>query len=397
MYSGEGKQFNAIGISYQQADLGLREKFSLSAQQIDQLLTTSQALPLYGILPISTCNRTELYAWSPSPEVLQQLLLDHCDASKKDWHKVGWVRTGQAAMTHLFRVGCGLESNILGDFQIIGQIRRAYEVSKTRKTSHSYLERLINTTIRISKRVKGETNLSKGSASISFAASSFIKIWLNGEESKKILLLGAGEIGKATCSNLLKHIHPSQLTLINRSHAKAEELSLKYQTNIKPWEELHAQVQASDVIIVATGAQQAILTADMVNPDKKQLLLDLSMPRNIETEIGDLSGKTLLDLDQLVLQTREVVANRQQDIPLAEKIIETEGADFFYWLETRRFAPILKGIKEELLEIHRQELKAYSKKHPEADERQLADISQLLIHKTTGHLAKFFHQQASEK
>lgn len=397
MYSGEGNQFIAIGISYQQADVALREKFSLSTQQTEQLLAASQQFPLHGLLVISTCNRTELYAWSPNPSMLKRLLLDFCHATEEDWDQVGWILTGQDAMNHLFRVGCGLESNILGDFQIIGQIRRAFQLSKEQNASHPHLERLINTTIRISKRVKAETQLNKGTASVAFAASTYIRQWLAGNTHKKILLLGAGEIGKATCSNLLKHVSSSQLTLINRSRARAEEIASRYQTHVATWDQMPEMVRQSDVVIVATGASQAVLTPDMLANDRQQLFLDLSMPRNIRPEIADLEGKSLLDLDQLVHQTREAVDQRKQDIPQAETIVQAEAADFFYWLETRKFAPILKDIKQELLSIHQQELSAFSKKYPEMDQGQLADISQLLIHKTTGHLARFFHQQLIAK
>ena len=134
MQAAREKIFYGIGISYQQADLQTREKFSFSDTQQEKLLLSAKRLPIEGILLVSTCNRTELYAWSPNVQVLERLLLDHCEAREEDWQSIAWKKEGELAMRHLFRVACGLESSILGDFQIIGQIKKAFQTHEVGKT-----------------------------------------------------------------------------------------------------------------------------------------------------------------------------------------------------------------------------------------------------------------------
>ncbi|MEL6676366.1 MAG: glutamyl-tRNA reductase [Bacteroidota bacterium] len=389
-------QFCAVGISFQQADIATRERFSLSADKLEELLSSAAALELQGVLPLSTCNRTEIYAWGSGPEVLSRLLCSFSEGSEAEWQEKGWAKSGNEAMLHLLRVGSGLESKILGDFQIIGQIKKAFQLSKEQGVSHPYLERILNVAIRTSKRVKSETSLSRGSASVAFAAASYIRKWLPAQQQADILLIGTGDIGKATSSNLLKHFSPKNITVTNRSPEKGQEVAAKYDLNWAPWQDLKSQITQAKVVIVATGAPQAILLPEMVQLEEETLFLDLSVPRNIDAGVAEVAGATLLDMDELVAQTQQVLQERAEEVPKAEQIVLEEAHGFFSWMNGRKYAPIIRALKAELQELHEQELTGFQRKNPDADPQQLEAISKLLIHKTTGQLAKFLHHHLDD-
>ena len=198
---------------------------------------------------------------------------------------------------------------------------------------------MVNTSIRISKRVKSETQLSRGSASLAFAASSYIRSWLGEEQEKKILLIGAGDIGKATCGNLLKHIPARQLMLINRSQARAQELASRYQIKTRPWSLLTESIREASIVIVATSATHPIIHPEMIHQSKQQLFLDLSMPRNISPALKDLKNIRLLDLDELVEQTKEVIHQRRQEIPPCRADLGRRGRSLFSLAEGTKVCP----------------------------------------------------------
>lgn len=385
------RPFHVIGISYQKADIDTRGKFSLTPAQADALLSAASALELEGLMILSTCNRTEMYACSNESERLIDLLCAHSNGNREDWDKVGWIKEGEDAVNHVLRVGCGLESKILGDFQIIGQIKKAFDQSKTFGLANTFLDRLLNACIRNSKRVKNETALCNGSASVAYAAVDFIREWDQSHEIEHILLLGAGDIGKATCSNLLKQFPKAELLVTNRSMERAKVMEEKFGVNIIPWEDRQEVLDKADIIVVATGAPKAILTADMVTVNKSQLFLDLSVPRNIEPEVANLPSATLLDMDELVNHTDNAIDLRKAEVPAAEKIVDEIRKEFLIWVDKRRYAGIISSLKNELVNLQQTEIETFKKNNPEVDSLHLEQISERMLNKITGRVAKFFN------
>ena len=318
-------------------------------------------------------------------------MIENSKGELADWAQVGWVKKGEEAVTHLLRVACGLESKILGDFQIIGQIKKAFEQSKAAQLDNTLLDRLVNTCFRTSKRVKNETELCSGTASVAYAAVDFIREWDQAHSIQKILLFGAGDIGKATCSNLQKQFPQAELLITNRSAARAQVLENKLGVKTVPWEEKAHALSQADIIVVATGAPQAILTPDMIQTDKAQLFLDLSVPRNIAPEVGQMPQTTLLDMDQLISHTQEAIASRQSEVPAADQILAESKNDFLTWLEKRKFASAIHSLKAELTILHEEEIAMYKKKNPEADSLHLERISERMLHKITGRVARYIH------
>ncbi|MDN6279569.1 MAG: glutamyl-tRNA reductase [Psychroflexus sp.] len=379
--------FFVVGLSYQKADAVTRGKFSLGIEQRRSILEKAESIGLDAITVTSTCNRTEIYAFADDSATLINLLCEFSIGDQDLFRKVGYVRENEAAISHMFRVGCGLDSQILGDFEIISQIKSAFSVSKKRNLINPFLERLVNSVIRASRRIKNETEMSSGVTSVSFASVQYILDHIENVSEKNILLFGTGKIGRNTCENLVKHTSNKHITLINRTKDKAEEIAGKFNLTVKDYSELQAEIRQTDIMIVATGAQQPTITEEIIFPKKPLLILDLSIPKNVSEGVVKLDDVTLLHLDYLSQMTDQTLSKRKKYIPDAELIIEEEEAEFYEWLDTRKFAPTIKALKDKFKDFQAEELDYQSKKVKNFDKEQAEFFSDRLIHKITRSFA----------
>ncbi len=381
------QRFLAIGLNYEKADAETRGKFSLVPEAAAALLEQARDEGIDGLLVISTCNRTELFGFAAAPQHLIRLLSTHTNGTPAEFDRVGYVFQNQEAIEHLFRVGAGLDSQILGDFEIIGQLKKAFVQAREHGLANAFLERLTNSVIQASKRIKSETGISTGATSVAFASVQYLLARVPDIAHKKIVLYGTGKIGRNTCENLVKHTGHNGITLINRTLERAEAVGGKFNLRVKPVEQLQAEIAASDVLIVATGAPVPTVTASHVPADKPRWILDLTIPVNVAPEVGDLPGVTLVHLDRLSRITDDTLAQRQRYIPQAEAIIDEVRGEFNLWLESRRFAPVIKALKEKLQAMKEEELDHHSKKH-QADDAKLAEaVSEGIILKITRQFA----------
>ncbi len=233
--------FYAIGLSYKKADAEVRGHFSLSDEAKRNLLTQAKQNGIESVLVVSTCNRTELYGFAEHPYQLIHLLCENTKGTVEEFQDVAYVHKNKEAINHMFRVGSGLDSQILGDFEIISQIKFGARASKKEGLLNSFTERLVNTVIQASKRIKTETELSSGATSVSFASVQYIMNNVQNVTTKNILLFGTGKIGRNTCENLVKHTKNSHITLINRTKTKAEEVAGKFNLVVKDLKIMHPQ------------------------------------------------------------------------------------------------------------------------------------------------------------
>lgn len=320
--------FYAIGLSYKKADADIRGKFSLDTNAIQTLLNQAKKENIEALVVTSTCNRTEIYGFAEHPFQLIKLLCDNSQGTVEDFQKVAYVYKNQEAISHLFKVGTGLDSQILGDFEIISQLKTAFTESKSKNLMNAFLERLINSVIQASKKIKNETEISSGATSVSFAAVRYIFNNVENISNKNILLFGAGKIGRNTCENLVKHTKHEQITLINRTKDKAERLARKLNVIVKDYTDLQLEIQKADVLVVATGAQNPTVDKAILNLKKPLLILDLSIPKNVHENVQDLNNVTLVHMDHLSQMTDETLENRKKHIPAAEAIIEEIKEEF---------------------------------------------------------------------
>lgn len=377
--------FYAVGLSYKKADAEIRGKFSLDAKAKSTLLMQAEAEGIEAMIVTSTCNRTEIYGFANHPYELIKLLCENSQGSVKEFQEVAYIYKNHEAINHMFRVGTGLDSQILGDFEIISQIKIAFNESKSNGLVNSFMERLVNSVIQASKKIKTDTEISSGATSVSFASVRYIIRNVEDIVNKNILLFGTGKIGRNTCENLVKHTKHKQITLINRTKDKAEKLAQKLDVIVKDYADLQVELQKADVVVVATGAQNPTIDKTVLNLKKPVLILDLSIPKNVHENVQEIDGVTLIHLDHLSQITDETLENRKLHIPAAEAIIEEIKEEFMAWAKNRKFAPTIQALKEKLNSIKEGELNVQRKKLANFDEEQAELISNRIIQKITNH------------
>lgn len=377
--------FYAIGLSYKKADAEVRGKFSLDSNAKSTLLIQAEAEGIESLIVTSTCNRTEIYGFANHPYELIKLLCENSQGTVEEFQEVAYIYKNQDAVSHMFRVGTGLDSQILGDFEIISQLKIAFVQSKSNGLVNSFMERLVNSVIQASKKIKTETEISSGATSVSFASVQYIIKNVEDIANKNILLFGTGKIGRNTCENLVKHTKHEQITLINRTKDKAEKLAQKLDLIVKDYADLQLELQNADVVVVATGAQNPTIDKAILNLKKPLLILDLSIPKNVNENVQEIDGVTLIHLDHLSQITDETLENRKLHIPAAEAIIDEIKDEFTAWTKNRKFAPTIQALKEKLNAIKESELNTQRKKNSNFDEEQAELISNRIIQKITNH------------
>lgn len=377
----------SVGISYKKADAEIRGKFSLNTQAKTKVLDQAKKEGIESLIVTSTCNRTEIFGFAEHPFQLIKLICENSEGTVEAFQEVGFIYKNQEAINHIFRVGTGLDSQILGDFEIISQIKTSFAESRSFGLVNTFLDRLVNSVIQASKKIKTDTEISSGATSVSFASVQYIMKNVEHIGNKNILLFGTGKIGRNTCENLVKHTKNEHITLINRTKDKAEKLAGKLNLIVKDYAELHLELQKADVVVVATGAKNPTIDKAILNLKKPILILDLSIPKNVNENVKDLEGVTLIHMDHLSQMTDDTLERRKQHIPAAEKIIEEIKGEFLVWMKARKFAPTIHALKAKLNAIKTTELEFQSKKMPGFNEEQAEIISNRIIQKITNHFA----------
>lgn len=376
------KNFHVIGVSYSRSSVEIRELFSMSEVQQAALLEDAKSLGLDGLVVLSTCNRTEIYTQTENTDLIERLLVKHSEGSLLLLEEYGYHATGEKAIEHLYKVGAGLDSQILGDFQIVGQLKNAYRLAEQKLMVNTLLNRIFAHVFQTSKKIKNQTELSNGAASVSHAAVQYIKQNVDDLDKVNFLLYGTGEIGKITCANLIRHMSSRSLTLINRSEDKAADLAEKYDISYKSEQELAAEVQKADVIIVATGAHKPTVKSEhFTQSNQHKLILDLSVPRNVEPQIANIPLVQLVDVDGLSKVSSEVIKIREESIPLAQNIIKENYDEFCQWLEMQHLSPIFEGLKNGLTMLKEQELAYHRTKLSEEEYEKVDFISTNIINR----------------
>ena len=386
--------FFCIGVSYKKADAALRGRFSITSKAIPFLLEDVKNKGISSLVLSSTCNRTELYAQAPNHQMLVELLCQHSEGTTEDFKKAGNTYEGADAILHLFRVGTGLDSQILGDFEIISQLKKSFKISKKVDLLSPYMERMFNAVLNASKRIKTETELSSGATSVSYVSVRYMLDNISDLDNKNIVLFGLGKIGRNTCENLVKHTKNTRITLINRTRERAEQLAGKFDVEVKDYAELPVEIRKADVLVVATGAEKATIAKSLIHTDKPLLILDLSMPKNVHPNVLELPNVSLLHLDELSKMSDKTLLERKKHVPHAEEIIAQSLEEFNQWLETRKFTPALVAVKKLMEDIQLQELEAHRKKNPAIDADSALAVSDRLIQKLTNRMAT--HLRTSE-
>ena len=390
--------FFAVGVSYIKSDAETRGKFSLDGAAGESLSRKAKELGVEALLTISTCNRTELYGYTEDCEMLVNLLCEFTKGNRELFESQGYVKENTNAVEHLFRVGTGLDSQILGDFEIISQVKQGFRRAKKLELSNPFLERLVNSVIQASKRIKTETEISSGATSVSFASVRYLLEKVEAISEKHIILFGTGKIGRNTCENLVKHTQNKHITLINRTLEKAERIATKLNLRVRPYSDLQSEIRQADILVVATGAPKPTITPALVFNKKPLIILDLSVPKNVSEKVSGLKQVEVVDIDKLSKITDDTLEKRKEFLPMAELIYKEIQLEFMTWVDHRKFANTLAALKEKLSQFKAEEIDFQSKKNKSVTKNCDAfdDFGDRLVQKITKQFANFLRETDSD-
>ena len=374
------QDFWVAGINYKKTDASLRGMFAVNNEQYDHLLSVAPEYGLNEFFILSTCNRTEIYGFADDVNQLTSLLCSVTTGEQSTFEEMAYIKNERKAIEHLFNVGAGLDSQILGDYEILGQIKNAVKNAKTQGFIGPFMERLINSVLQASKAIKTHTALSGGTVSVSFAAVQYIREVFEGPnytpkmkcpstahmmteptinhythpdtiEGKKIVLLGTGKIGKSTCRNLVDYLHTHNITLINRTEETANDLAKELNLKSAPIESLEAELSDADIILVSTSAAEPVILEHHLANKGDKLVIDFSIPCNVEVAAQKLPGVTFVDVDTLSKIKDETLQSRKSEVPKAQAIITELIGEFTEWYDMRKHVPVLKEVKSKLKQI----------------------------------------------
>ncbi len=344
--------FFVAGVNYKKTDACVRGQFAINNDQYLHILQKASVQGLDEIFILSTCNRTEIYGFAGCSHQLVDLLCSETAGSRERFEKAAYIKNGQDAVAHLFHVGAGLDSQILGDYEIVGQLKTAVKYSKQHGFTGAFTERMINSVLQTSKHIKNHTALSGGTVSVSFAAVQYIRRQIQQPSSKHILLLGVGKIGRNTCKNLVDYLHTHNITLINRSEEKAQELADALGLKWANLQDLEEEIHKADIILVATNAKEPVILKKHLEGSREKLIIDLSIPYNVESSAKELPHVEVVNVDQLSKLKDETLKMRQAEVPKAKAIIHELMSEFSEWCDMRRHVPMLKDLKLKLNSLY---------------------------------------------
>ena len=344
--------FFVAGINYKKSDVTTRGQYAINNDQYAALLALAPKFCIKELFVLSTCNRTEIYGFAENASSLCKLLCTQTQGSLENFVEMSYIKNGRQAIEHLFEVAAGLDSQILGDYEIIGQIKKAVKFSKQYNFTGAYLERMVNGVLQSSKIIKNSTELSGGTVSVSFAAIQYIKENISNLAGKKILLLGTGKIGRITCKNLVDYLGTTNITLINRTESKAGALATELGLQYAPMADLAQHIADAAIILVATNSKEPVIFEEHVINNGNKLIIDLSIPYNVDTAVQSLPNITLVNVDELSKIKDATLQKREAEIPKAKMIIEEHINDFLNWHYMRRNVPVLKAVKIKLEQMN---------------------------------------------
>ena len=381
-----------LGASHKTAPAEIRDEIQMGPDEMStfysHLREFRDLLPEVAIL--STCNRTEFYALAKDREAADHALREAIYLHKGVQHlnngKYTYSWTGRETVRHLFRVASGVDSLMVGEPQVLGQVRDAFDVAEKNRATGALLNRLFDAALHVGKRSRSETEIGKGTVSVAYAAVEMAQKIFEGLEKHSVLVVGAGETGTLAARHFAG-ARPKALTVVNRTFEKAQELAKELGGNARAWEELDHGLAEAQVVVVATGAPEPILDVKRMEGVLKKsargpkVLVDISNPRNIHPKVGDLDRVFLYDLDALQSIADQNRARRAKEIPKVERIVTEEVDRFLAWYESLEMVPVIRALRGRFEEIAGQEMQKQAKNFHPSDQEALQAYTRALLNK----------------
>jgi glutamyl-tRNA reductase len=383
-----------LGVSHQTAPIDLRERLDFSSRDVGAAVEAVAARCSAGeAVVLSTCNRSEIYVASDDPARARSELLEFLGS----YHQVPaetfgshvFVYTDEAASRHLFRVAAGLDSLVVGEPQILGQVKNAYQVAATRQCVGPLLTRLFHTSFGVGKRVRSETALGEGAISVGFAAVALARKIFGRLDGRNVLVIGAGEISTLTAQHLRSQ-GVGEIAITSRTAAHAEALAADVNGRAIPWADLRGALATADIVITATGSPRPILTRDDIEAVTGRrrsgplFIIDIAVPRDVEASVGEIEQVFLYNVDDLQMIVQENLSRRAAEIEHAEAIVSEEVGRFASWRRSRGAVPTVVALRQRFEQIRRSELQRLDSKlgalPPDARAR-VDEVTRLIVEK----------------
>ena len=380
-----------LGLNHKSAPIEVRERFVFCEEDIKRFVSLLQDKGVLGAIILSTCNRTEIYfeVEDNQPASNLDIFEEYLTSYRKTDINVGkyfYRMRNEEVARHLFRVVSGLDSMVLGEYQIVGQIKDAFNISEKHDLLSSVLIRLFNTALKAGKKVRTDTTLSEGAVSISYAAVELALKKLPNLTSHPVLLVGAGQTSELTLLHLIKK-ECKLFTVINRTYETACELAEKYNCEAKEFEKLEELLLDNDIVITSTASKKPLFTESIVrNAMQKRnnrtlFFLDLSVPRNVANEVGVIENVHVYDIDALNGVIEENLDKRRGVISQAEEIIEEAVSEFETWHHSRALTDTFKSICTCFHDIHKTELERFQKNKEQNECEKASEFGTLITNK----------------
>jgi len=361
-----------LGLSHKTAPVEIRERLAFTPTTLRSALTHFDAIHtqarLKGInegVILSTCNRLEIYALVRDPNAAQAAIIDFlslaCDISPEAISDHFYLYHNEKAIQHLFRVAAGLDSMVLGEPQILGQVTDAYQAAQSQGTAGTVLSALFRAAIHAGKRTRTETTISVNSVSISSVAANLAGQLLGDLAKQKVLLVGAGEMGAIAVRALIKR-GVSDITVANRTYEKAMGLAHAWGGKATSFQQFPAVLAEADIVITSTSAPHTILRKELLapaiatRPNRPLFIFDIAVPRDVDSDVTEISNVHLRNIDDLQSQANKNTQERQAEIPKVERIVEEEANQFLEWFSSLGATSTIGALRKRVEEVRQQEL-----------------------------------------
>jgi glutamyl-tRNA reductase len=393
-----------FGTNHRVAPAAARDRLALSSGEARTVLDTlgnggGGERAVRESVVLSTCTRTEVFAWTPEPlratELLRGTLRNIKGVDAVPAHRHTFSLSGREGVHHLFRVAAGLDSLMIGEPQVLGQVRQAYAQAEAAGCCGPYLTRLFQSAVRAGKRAHAETEISKGSASLAFAAVRLATNILSDISDLDVLVVGAGRTGAQAARNFASRT-PASLTIVNRTAERAEAVAVRFGGTARPFGELYDALKTVSVVVTATSAPNPVITAAALRAIMRErrgrplVVIDIANPRDVESSAGRIPNVFLRDLDSLGDIVQENLIRRSKQIPHVERIVEEELRKFVDWYETLKVVPVLRSLRESFHRIADEEVRRHLPSFDESNhdrlERYTRSLVARLLHQPTCHL-----------
>jgi glutamyl-tRNA reductase len=374
-----------VGLNYRTAPVEIRERLTFDESNLSNAMHTLQnKKSILENVIISTCNRTEIYAVVDQLHTgryyIREFLAEWFGIEQSEFSPFLFIYEQDDAVEHLHKVACGLDSMVLGETQILGQVRSSFLLAQEEKTTGTVFNHLFKQAVTVAKRAHTETEIGANAVSVSYAAVELAKKIFGSLNNKHVLILGAGKMGELAMQNL--HANGAKkVTIINRSLQRAEDLASRFSGVAKTLNELHSALIEADILISSTDAKEFVVTKEMlekvcnVRKGKPLFLVDISVPRNLDPLIADVENTFLYNIDDLegIVEANLQERNKAKDIIML--LIEEEIVFFKQWLNTLGVVPVIYALRVKALEIQQQTMKSIERKLPYLAERDIKVIN----------------------